>query len=271
MLDRIKEITRQRLSGGKSESSGGQSSSSGSSGSGSSGSGSDKDVVVLTDDNFDDLVMKSKDMWLVEFYAPWCGHCKSLEPHWSKAATELKGKIKVGKLDATAHQKIAGKYGIRGYPTIKIFSPADKNKPEEYDGPRDSAGIVNIALEKLEKFGVIPDVEQLTNQNQFVDICQERTGVCIMSFLPQLYDSTAAQRKAYIDEIKAATKSSRGKPIYYLWAQGGDYFGFEEKLGMSFGYPAVVAINYGKKKYSVMRSAFSTDNLKTFVNSKFVA
>ena len=77
--------------------SGNKSSSSGS----GSGTGSDKDVIVLDDSNFDELVNNSKDMWLIEFYAPWCGHCKNLEPEWNKAATELKGKVKVAKVDAT--------------------------------------------------------------------------------------------------------------------------------------------------------------------------
>lgn len=57
--------------------------------------GDSNDVIKLTDSNFDKLVMESDDLWLVEFYAPWCGHCKSLEPHWAKAATELKGKVKI--------------------------------------------------------------------------------------------------------------------------------------------------------------------------------
>lgn len=52
-------------------------------------------------------------MWLVEFFAPWCGHCKNLAPHWAQAATELKGKIKMGALDATVHSVMANRYGVR--------------------------------------------------------------------------------------------------------------------------------------------------------------
>lgn len=62
----------------------------------------DKEVVVLDDNNFDEMVLQSKDIWLVEFYAPWCGHCKQLEPEWNEAATKLKGSVKLGKVDATS-------------------------------------------------------------------------------------------------------------------------------------------------------------------------
>lgn len=148
--------------------------------------------------------MKSKDMWLIEFYAPWCGHCKNLEPHWNQAANELKGKIKVAKVDATVHQKISARYKISGYPTIKIFPPGQKSdaKVQNYDGPRDSSGIVSVALEKMEKFGIIPDVDQLTNQDQFKETCLDRTGVCIIAFLPILEDSSVQERKKYINIIK---------------------------------------------------------------------
>ena len=81
-------------------------------GGGGSGGGNKHDVVELTDSNFDDLVMNGDDMWLVEFFAPWCGHCKSLAPHWADAATQLKGKVKLGALDATVHQNVAGRYGV---------------------------------------------------------------------------------------------------------------------------------------------------------------
>jgi len=266
-FEKLREITNKRLSG-KSQSSSKSSSESKK----QSGSSDDKDVVVLTDDNFDETVLNSKDMWMVEFYAPWCGHCKNLEPEWNKAATDLKGKVKVGKVDATVYQKIAGRYGINGYPTIKVFPAGEKNgKVDKYEGPRDASSIASFALEQLEKYGIIPDVEQLTNENQFKEICKDRTGVCIVSFLPHIMDSSAEQRKSYIEELKASTRAAKGKPIYYLWAQGGDFFDLEDKLHLSFGYPAVVAINFGKKKYSVCRSAFGEANIKTFVNSKIIS
>lgn len=266
-LDKIRDITNFRLSGKASSS--GSKSSSDSSSKKERGASTDKDVVVLDEGNFDELVLKSKDMWLVEFYAPWCGHCKKLEPEWNQAATELKGKIKVGKVDATVQQKLAGKYDVRGYPTIKVFAPGDKSKgPQPYDGPRDASSIVQTALDMLEKYGIVPDVEQLTSEAQLKEVCKDRTGVCILTLLPHIIDSSAKQRKDYIEEIKEASKAAKGKPIYYLWAQGADFFDFEEKLHMSAGYPATVALNFGKKKFSVCRSAFGSSNLKSFVNSK---
>ena len=65
--------------------------------------------------------------------APWCGHCKNLAPEWAKAATALKGIVKLGALDADAHGQFAGQYGIKGFPTIKVFG-TDKNKPTDYQG-----------------------------------------------------------------------------------------------------------------------------------------
>lgn len=55
-------------------------------------------------------------MWLVEFYAPWCGHCKNLAPIWASAATELKGKVKLGAIDATVNRvKVSNYFLINCY------------------------------------------------------------------------------------------------------------------------------------------------------------
>lgn len=66
--------------------------------------GDPKDVIELTDSNFDSLVLNSEDMWLVEFYAPWCGHCKNLAPHWAQAASELKGKVRSSNIIDSVNQ-----------------------------------------------------------------------------------------------------------------------------------------------------------------------
>ena len=99
-LDETMKEVNKRAKSKKSDSGSGGSSS-------SSGPATDKDVVILTDSNFEQTIYSSKDIWMVEFYAPWCGHCKALEPEWNAAATELKGKVKFAKVDATVEQKLA--------------------------------------------------------------------------------------------------------------------------------------------------------------------
>ena len=228
-----------------------------------------KDVIELTDDNFDSTVFNDANMWLVAFYAPWCGHCKKLLPEWNAAATQLRGTVKIAKLDATVHQKLAERYQIQGYPTIKIFAPGkgEDKKVEEYEGPRDTSGIVQYALDKLNKFGYVPETKQLIDSDILKEECESRIGICVIIFLPHIADSSANERNRYLDIIKESRKSNGGKPIYYLWAQGGDHFDFEDKLHLSFGYPAVIAVNYKKKMYSICRSSFSKENLVSFVSN----
>ena len=56
---------------------------------------------MLTNDNFASLVLESEDIWLIEFYAPWCGHCKKLTPEFEKAAKALEGIVRLGAVDMT--------------------------------------------------------------------------------------------------------------------------------------------------------------------------
>ena len=67
---------------------------------------SNSPVVKLDQSNFKKLVLDSDDVWMVEFYAPWCGHCKSLAPEWEKSAKALKGFVKVGAVDMTTDQAV---------------------------------------------------------------------------------------------------------------------------------------------------------------------
>lgn len=54
-------------------------------------------------------------------YAPWCGHCKKLVPTWEELATSSKGKFKVAKVDCTVEKATGTRFGIRGFPTVKLY------------------------------------------------------------------------------------------------------------------------------------------------------
>merc|ERR1711911_388761 len=146
-------------------------------------SGSVDDVVELTDDNFDKLVLNSGDIWLVEFYAPWCGHCKNLAPQWAQAARELKGKAKLGALDATVHSAKASQYGIKGYPTIKFFPAGSRSASaaEEYDGGRTASDIVNWASGKAVANIPAPEVKQVTSSEVKITLRGSSSLYCCCS------------------------------------------------------------------------------------------
>lgn len=105
----------------------------------------DEGVLVLDESNFEDAVKENNQM-LVEFYAPWCGHCKTLAPEWVKAAKALEDSpVKLAKVDATENEKLAKQFEIRGFPTIKYLK---NGKPSDYNGGRTSNEIVNWVNKK---------------------------------------------------------------------------------------------------------------------------
>merc|ERR1711881_456022 len=105
-------------------------------------------VLVLGQDDFDAAVA-AHDYVLAEFYAPWCGPCKSLAPEYAKAAKALADKenIALAKIDATVHGDLAKRFGVRGYPTLKWFKK-DPNNALEYGGGRKEPEISSWILKK---------------------------------------------------------------------------------------------------------------------------
>lgn len=107
-------------------------------------------VQILDEASFDAELMKSSDYWLVEFYAPWCGHCKKLAPDWKKAAKDLKGKARLGAVDCDVEKALCSKYDVKGFPTIKVFKEGGSSKVEDYNGARDADGIVSFVEQASE-------------------------------------------------------------------------------------------------------------------------
>ena len=104
-------------------------------GSGSSLYGSDSGVVELDPTNWPIGTPKhADDVWLVEFYAPWCGHCQKLAPEYGKAAKALKGIVRVAAVNADEHKQFAQRFGVKGFPTIRFFRHGETGNGEEYSG-----------------------------------------------------------------------------------------------------------------------------------------
>ncbi|KAI1622624.1 protein disulfide-isomerase [Exophiala viscosa] len=111
-------------------------------------------VLQLNAKTYDTLIAKSNHTSIVEFYAPWCGHCQNLKPAYEKAAKNLAGLAKVAAIDCDeeANKPFCGQMGVQGFPTLKIVKPGNKpGRPivEDYQGPRTAKGIVEAVKDKL--------------------------------------------------------------------------------------------------------------------------
>jgi protein disulfide-isomerase A6 len=107
-------------------------------------------VIDLIPDNFDKIVLQSGKPSLVEFFAPWCGHCKNLAPVYEELATNFEsagGKVTIAKVDADAEKSLGKRFGIQGFPSLKWFD-GKSDKPEDYNGGRDLESLTAFITEK---------------------------------------------------------------------------------------------------------------------------
>ncbi|CAL1398715.1 unnamed protein product [Linum trigynum] len=163
-------------------------------------------VAVLSTENFDEIVLdESKDV-LVEFYAPWCGHCKNLAPTYEKVATAFKseGDVVIANLDADKYKDYAEKYGVSGYPTLKFF-PKGNKAGEDYDGGRDLEDFVTFINEKC---GTSRDANgQLTSKAGIV----ESLDALVKEFIAAGGD----EKKAIYSRLEEEVAKLNGSPARY--------------------------------------------------------
>ncbi|CAM8973702.1 unnamed protein product [Rhodiola kirilowii] len=232
------------------------------------------DVVVLTEENFNKEVGQDRGA-LVEFYAPWCGHCKKLAPEFEKLGTSFKKakSILIGKVDCDENKPICGTYGVSGYPTIKWF-PKGSLEPKKYEGPRtaealaefvNNEGGTNVKLASVPSSVVVLTADTFDKvvlddtkdvlvefMHHALLICVHRCGHC--KSLAPIYEKVAAAFKLDEDVVIANLDADNHKDL-------------AERYGVS-GYPTLKFFPKNNKAGEDYDGGRDVDDFVTFINEK---
>jgi len=151
---------------------------------------------------------------------------------------------------------------------IKEVEQEIKDLRKQAEENEKKAKKLSESLQFIKAGGVtVEKVEQLLNDGDWKAHCEGRT--CVVAFLPHILDDQSAGRNANLKTLDEAMKAAKkdGKNIGFLWSQGGDQFELEEQLGLQFGFPAVIAVNFAKAKYGIHRGTFSKEQISQFLTS----
>lgn len=207
----------------------------------------EKDVVVLKESNFSDFISKNKHV-MVEFYAPWCGHCQALAPEYAAAATELKkeGNVVLAKVDATEEAELAQKYDVQGFPTVFFFV---EGIHKQYAGQRSKDAIVNWVKKKTG-----PTLQNITTTEEAEHILATEEKV-VLGYLDALVGSDS-------DELAAVSSLEDDVNFYQtISADVAKLF----KIDPLAKRPALVLIKQEAEKVSHFGDEFSKSAISDFV------
>ncbi|KAH0460429.1 hypothetical protein IEQ34_011092 [Dendrobium chrysotoxum] len=206
----------------------------------------DGTVIELNDSNFDSA-LSSFDHILVDFYAPWCGHCKRLSPVLDAVApvlANLNQPIVIAKIDADKYRKLASKHEIDGFPTLKLFV---HGIPIEYTGPRKPELLIRF----LKKY-VAPDVSVLKSDSAVYNFVDE-AGKHFPIFIGFGLDESLIAEYGKTYKQKA-------------WFAVADDVSEEVMVAYDFDKtPALVAIHPSYNEQSVFYGPFEGEFLEDFI------
>jgi protein disulfide-isomerase A6 len=233
--------------------------------------------VELTSENYEEMVLNNPAVVAVAFTAPWCGHCKRLEPEWRQAAAKLardaggKEVVLLGWVDATVEEQLAALYGVRGYPTIKVFSggatPKSHGDAVDYPGERTAKAIVQFMLAEIDRTGAPKEIPELINESILQEACAGANHICVLAALPPILDSGAEGRNKYRNMLAAAAKKFRGSAFSFLWFEGTSQPALEQAMELTFGFTALVAFSMDRQAYAVLRGSFSEKSMTSFLHA----
>jgi len=204
------------------------------------------DVIDLTGPTFDQTIAQNP-LIFVEFYAPWCGHCKHLAPEYEKVATQLKGKVLVAKVngDEEENKPLMGRFGVQGFPTLKLFR---NGQPVDYQGGRTADEIVSYLKKQS-----MPSVSVLSTKDE-VNSFVEQEKVAIVAFNPS---SDSAGSKNY-HEVANALRDK------FFFAEVVGNAGLAKEFGAD-STPAVILFKQFDEGKNVLTETHSVHEISEFV------
>ncbi|KFM25328.1 Putative protein disulfide-isomerase [Auxenochlorella protothecoides] len=187
-------------------------------------------------------------VWLVEFYAPWCGHCRQLAPKWGRLAEALAGVVRVGAVNCEEEAALCQEHGVQGYPTIKAFV---EGRSVDYSGERSAAALKDFAL------GLLPsDVPSVSSPAQLEAFLKPSPawGVSVLLFTTKQQPGALARSLSlrFKGKVAIAEVPSTAK-------------GMVERFNIS-SFPAVVAVCGGDAGTTIRH----TGDMKSEALAKFV-
>lgn len=199
----------------------------------------------------------------VQFYAPWCGHCRSLAPHWVKAASSLKGVVTFGAVNCDTHSDLCAKHGVKSFPTVKAF--VNGKAGVEFKGERSASAIKAWAMQ------LIPNHVATINRQPQLDAFLRRCGGSGQE------GATRGQRAEWAACVLLFTAKHETPPLALSLANSyrdklafGEVRGSNKALSAIFGvtkFPTLVAVcNGSPTSAEVYSGEMKGDAIRDFLN-----
>lgn len=157
----------------------------------------------MTEKNFDTQVMDdpANGLWLLKFYAPWCGHCKQLTPVLDAVAPFLAGKMSIGKVDCTVEKKLCKRFGVKGYPTLKYHRDGDFH---DYPLGRDKDSIITFGERMSDRA-----VKIVSNRDEAERVLLRNMPVAFLVYDPAEEDGASASASAAVIDSSGAPEEEK--------------------------------------------------------------
>ncbi|XP_071617407.1 protein disulfide-isomerase A2 isoform X3 [Heliangelus exortis] len=238
------------------------------------------DVLVLHQNNFA-RALKEHQLLLVEFYAPWCGHCQRLAPAFAQAATMLRNEsipVRLAKVDATAQVALAKEFNITSYPTLKLFRHGNRTHPLAYTGRMDTEGIVRWTQRRA---GPSAALLQDTNTTAAFISSQDLVVVGFFKTSNQIFSakiphhmllflnkSSPAQQELR-DGFQAAASTFRGKVLFVVVDVSGHGAEVLSFFGMTpADTPTLRMVRMeNNRKYRMDQDSFTARDIQSFIRA----